>query len=191
MFLTERNYTNYRTIDDTEETSGTELKVSSEQPIKSLELVNHLPDYPEQEKQKEGKSWDIFFRLWFGLNRNELVKTAIGSFAAAFSGISKPIFGFFIITIGVAYYKPDSKEKVGKYSLIFSSIGLLSLISHTLQHYFFGIIGEKAMRNLRQALYSGNVLNNYFIVYFLHTLVFIKILYFNHMAIYNYSCAKE
>nr|XP_017256722.1 PREDICTED: ABC transporter B family member 13-like [Daucus carota subsp. sativus] len=148
-----------RTIDDTEETSGTELKVSSEQPIKSLELVYHLPDYPEQEKQKEGKSWDIFFRLWFGLNRNELVKTAIGSFAAAFSGISKPIFGFFIITIGVAYYKPDSKEKVGKYSLIFSSIGLLSLISHTLQHYFFGIIGEKAMRNLRQALYSA-VLRN-------------------------------
>ncbi|KAL8095593.1 hypothetical protein AgCh_036855 [Apium graveolens] len=148
--------------DDDGETAGTELKDSSENQEKLItpsELINKLPDFLEQEKQKEEKSWDIFFRLWFGLNRNELVKTAIGTFAAAFSGISKPIFGFFIITIGVAYYKPDSKEKVGKYSLIFSSIGLLSLLSHTLQHYFFGVIGEKAMRNLRQALYSA-VLSN-------------------------------
>lgn len=135
--------------------------------IKPSELKNRLPDFLEQEEQKEERSWNIFFRLWFGLNRNELLKTAIGSSAAAFSGISKPIFGFFIITIGVAYYKPDSKEKVGKYSLIFSSIGLLSLLSQTLQHYFFGIIGEKAMRNLREALYSGNELKNCFFIYFL------------------------
>lgn len=157
-------------IDGNDDTAGTELKVSSElheQPITPSELINRLPDFLEQEEQKKGKSMDIFFRLWFGLNHNDLVKTAIGSFAAAFSGISKPIFGFFIITIGVAYYKSDSKQIVGKYSLIFSSIGLLSLLSHTLQHYFFGVIGEKAMRNLRQALYSGNTLKIYFIIYFL------------------------
>lgn len=126
-----------------------------EQPAKPSELISHLTDPPKQEEQKERANVAIFFRIWFGLNQSELVKTAIGSFAAALSGISKPVFGFFIMTIGVSYYKNDSEQKVGWYSLIFSSIGLLSLFSHTLQHYFFGIIGEKAMTNLRKALYSG------------------------------------
>ena len=83
------------------------------------------------------------------------MKSAIGSFAAAFSGISKPVFGYYIITIGVAYYDKDAEHRVGRYSRIFFLIGLLSLFSHTLQHYFFGVIGEKAMTNLRRSLYSG------------------------------------
>ena len=62
MFLIEKNYTNYRAIDDNEEISGTKLKVSSEQPIKSLEHVNHLPDYPEQEEQKEGLIFPSYFQ---------------------------------------------------------------------------------------------------------------------------------
>lgn len=112
----------------------------------------------EQERQRKKKR-TIFFRIWFGLRKRELTKIALGSIAAAFSGISKPVFGFYIITIGVAYYQKDARRHVGLYSLIFSVIGLLSLFSHTLQHYFFGIVGEKAMTNLRRALYSG-ILNS-------------------------------
>ncbi|KAL5145777.1 ABC transporter B family member 19 [Glycine soja] len=112
----------------------------------------------EQNKMSSGER-HIFFRIWFGLKKRELVKIAIGSFAAAFSGISKPFFGFFIITIGVAYFDEDAKQKVGFYSAIFAAVGLLSLFSHTFQHYFIGVVGEKAMANLRRALYSG-VLRN-------------------------------
>lgn len=108
----------------------------------------------EQNKMSSGER-HIFFRIWFGLKKRELVKIAIGSFAAAFSGISKPFFGFFIITIGVAYFDEDAKQKVGFYSAIFAAVGLLSLFSHTFQHYFIGVVGEKAMANLRRALYSG------------------------------------
>lgn len=93
------------------------------------------------------------------MKKRELLKIAIGSIAAGISGISKPVFGYFIITIGVAYYKNDSENKVGRYSLYFSSIGILSLFSHTVQHYIFGLIGEKAMINLRQALYEGKFTN--------------------------------
>lgn len=129
---------------------------------------NQQPDEPREfhkefkqrcEKEQKGKKETrIFFRIWFGLNKREIIKTAIGSFAAAFAGISKPVFGFYVITIGVAYYNPDSKEKVARYSVIFTSIGLLSLFAHTLQHYLFGVAGEKAMTNLRQALYTGRYL---------------------------------
>lgn len=117
---------------------------------------NHKDPKIEHEMEK-GNTTMIFFRIWFGLTKKEFTKTFIGSSAAAFAGISKPVFGFFIITIGVAYYHSNSKEKVGIYSVVFSSIGLLSLLAHTLQHYFFGVVGEKAMTNVREALYTGTI----------------------------------
>ncbi|CAJ1974513.1 unnamed protein product [Sphenostylis stenocarpa] len=120
--------------------------------------INEHSVLKEQKKMSSGQR-NIFFRIWFGLKKRELVKISIGSFAAAFSGISKPFFGFYIITIGVAYFKEDAKTKVGLYSAIFTAVGMLSLFSHTFQHYFFGVVGEKAMANLRRALYSG-VLRN-------------------------------
>ncbi|GAU42575.1 hypothetical protein TSUD_302910 [Trifolium subterraneum] len=117
------------------------------------------PHVLKEQNEMNIREENIFFRIWFDLKKKELVKIAIGSFAAAFSGISKPFFGFYIITIGVAYFEEDAKRKVGMYSAIFSGIGLLSLFSHTFQHYFFGVVGEKAMSNFRLALYSG-VLSN-------------------------------
>lgn len=118
-------------------------------------MEESLREDHEQEEYEKRLEAVHFFRIWFGLRRKELVKTAIGSFAAGFSGISKPVFGFYIITIGVAYYHEHAKQKVGRYSIAFSLIGLLSLVSHILQHYYFGMVGEKAMTNLRKALFSG------------------------------------
>ncbi|CAO2176463.1 unnamed protein product [Urochloa humidicola] len=100
-----------------------------------------------------------FFRLWYGLHKEDILNILFGSSAAAISGISKPLFGYFIMTIGVAYYDPDAKRKVSKYSLIFFGAGMVTLISNILQHYIYGIVGEKAMKNLREALFSA-VLRN-------------------------------
>ncbi|KAF5766995.1 putative ABC-type xenobiotic transporter [Helianthus annuus] len=145
----------------TDPVNETEIKEqqASDQLDTPIETNKLLKDTPKKDEQDGSVNKDIFFRIWFGLNNQEFIKIGVGSFAAAFSGISKPVFGFFIITIGVAYFKSGAKEKVGWYSLLFSAIGLLSLFSHTVQHYFYGVIGEKAMTNLRQALYSA-VLRN-------------------------------
>ncbi|XP_047326042.1 ABC transporter B family member 19-like [Impatiens glandulifera] len=121
---------------------------------------HHAPvSFVEEKEHTRNGEAKIFFRIWFGLKKTEFVKIAFGSFAAAFSGISKPVFGYYIITIGVAYYNHDAKNKVGVFAVMFSCIGLLSLFSHSLQHYIFGVIGEKAMTNLRRSLYSS-VLRN-------------------------------
>ncbi|PWA59620.1 sulfonylurea receptor, P-loop containing nucleoside triphosphate hydrolase [Artemisia annua] len=143
-------------INHAKETETTDQRVSKQpdQLDTPIETNKTEIDTPKQDQQDASAKKDIFFRIWFGLNKQEFVKIGVGSCAAAFSGISKPVFGYFIITIGVAYYNDGAKEKVGWYSLLFSAIGLLSLFSHTLQHYFYGVIGEKAMTNLRQALYS-------------------------------------
>lgn len=142
------------------ESESTQQEISSEKDNEkskeSIELAETIvTEQPIQEKQEEHRKRAIFFRIWFALRKRELVKIAFGSFAAAFSGISKPFFGFYIITIGVAYYENNARREVGWYSIVFSLIGLLSLFSHTMQHYFYGMVGEKAMTNLRTALYSG------------------------------------
>ncbi|KAK3187820.1 hypothetical protein Dsin_027381 [Dipteronia sinensis] len=143
-----------------ESTSSHQEVLNSEQYGSEPNSFRELNDSTKQEEVKgKEKKTIIFFRIWFGLKQRELVKLVIGSIAAAFSGISKPVFGFSIITIGVAYYKNDPKTHVGYYSLIFSFLGLFSLFTHILQHYFFGVVGEKAMINLREALYTG-VLRN-------------------------------
>ncbi|THF98724.1 hypothetical protein TEA_017796 [Camellia sinensis var. sinensis] len=149
-----------RVTDPAEQPTDMQQQISSqnvtkEQPEELTELSRHHNDPPKQEEQKGRQKTAIFFRIWFSLTKKELVKTIIGSFAAALSGISKPIFGFFIITIGVAYYEKNTNKIVGRYSVIFALVGLLSLFSHILQHYVFGVVGEKAMTNFRQALYAG------------------------------------
>lgn len=155
-----------------DEVASIQTEISSQFPDQTDEPreANRTPQLSlKKEELKERMEKPIFFRIWFGLKKKEVVKIAIGSCAAAFAGISKPVFGFFIITIGVAYYKTDPKHRVGKYSLIFSSIGFLSLFAHTLQHYLFGVVGEKAMANLRRALYSGIIfIPNSDILYLLH-----------------------
>ncbi|KAJ8478388.1 hypothetical protein OPV22_022115 [Ensete ventricosum] len=136
------------------------------------EIIQHTPAYEEVEEPKNqpsdppigrmqtSKSGTAnFSRIWFRMNKFELAKTALGSLAAAVAGISKPLFGFFIMTIGVAYYEQDARETVGKYSIIFCIVGVLALVAHTLQHYHYGVVGEKAMGNLREALFSA-VLRN-------------------------------
>ncbi|KAK9093654.1 hypothetical protein Scep_025123 [Stephania cephalantha] len=158
-----------RHLDSMEESSGNSHDISS-QYLEHLEMssiefseyfdaCDYFDESPKGERQRDDWETVQFFRVWFGLGRVEFFKILIGSFAAAFSGISKPVFGFFIITVGVAYTKPHSTREVGWYSIAFSIIGLLSLFSHTLQHFFYGVTGEKAMTNLRRALYSA-VLRN-------------------------------
>lgn len=108
----------------------------------------------KQPKQEVRKEIHPFFRLWYGLQKDDIAKILLGSSSAAISGISKPLFGYFIMTIGVAYYDLDAKRKVSKYSLIFFTAGVITLASNIFQHYIYGVVGEKAMKNLREAIFS-------------------------------------
>lgn len=86
--------------------------------VRSLQVtIKILMNLFSTQKRKKEEKKMIFFKFWFGLTKKELMKTAIGSFVATLSGISKLVFGFFIITVGVAYYHPDAREKVRQYSL--------------------------------------------------------------------------
>lgn len=82
-------------------------------------------------------------------------KVLLGSTAAAISGISRPIFAFFIITVAMAYLETDVERIVGKYSIILFLVGFVTFFSNIFQHYIYGLVGERAMNSLREALFSG------------------------------------
>ncbi|TVU42770.1 hypothetical protein EJB05_09191, partial [Eragrostis curvula] len=120
---------------------------TKQEPENKVEKVN-------SKQPKQETNIHPFFRLWYGLRKDDIMKILLGSSAAAISGISKPLFGYYIMTIGVAYYDPDAKRKVSKYSLIFFAAGMITMASNILQHYIYGVVGEKAMKNLREAIFS-------------------------------------
>jgi ATP-binding cassette subfamily B (MDR/TAP) protein 1 len=59
------------------------------------------------------------------------------------------------MTVAIAYFDPDAKRIVAKYSIILFLIGLLTFFSNIFQHYIYGLVGERAMNSLREALFSG------------------------------------
>nr|CAD1820714.1 unnamed protein product [Ananas comosus var. bracteatus] len=153
---TEVEETASRSLDHIEEARG----IIQSSPRQASELWEQRKKKEEtsnsqtEEARKIKRKTVPFFRIWFRLHKLELARAIIGSFAAAISGISKPLFGFYIMTIGVAYYKQDARKRVEKYSIIFFIVGFLTLVSHIIQHYLYGLVGEKAMKNLREALFS-------------------------------------
>ncbi|EEC82914.1 hypothetical protein OsI_27835 [Oryza sativa Indica Group] len=130
--------------------SGTSNEPSStaHEQEKSLELN------PNQPKQDIRNRASAFYRMFLGTFMLEPGKILLGSTAAAISGVSKPIFAFYIMTVAIAYFDPDAKRIVAKYSIILFLIGLLTFFSNIFQHYIYGLVGERAMNNLREALFS-------------------------------------
>ncbi|XP_047049013.1 ABC transporter B family member 10-like [Lolium rigidum] len=86
----------------------------------------------KQPKQGVRKRTSAFNRIFLGTMKLVPQKVLLGSTAAAISGISRPLFAFYIMTVGIAYLDPDAKR----------------------MHYIYGLVGERAMNNLREALFS-------------------------------------
>ncbi|KAM0875416.1 hypothetical protein ACQ4PT_036806 [Festuca glaucescens] len=108
----------------------------------------------KQPKQGVRKRTSAFNRIFLGTMKLVPEKVLLGSTAAAISGISRPLFAFYIMTVGIAYLDPDAKRIVSKYSIILFLIGMSTFFSNIFQHYIYGLVGERAMNNLREALFS-------------------------------------
>uniref|UniRef100_A0A0D9X4H7 MDR-like ABC transporter n=1 Tax=Leersia perrieri TaxID=77586 RepID=A0A0D9X4H7_9ORYZ len=118
-------YSNVCSMQNIEKEAGKRLASSSDNVIEDEidEVYNRQlsPKQGEQNKLQQLNSKQP------KQEKDDIAKILFGSSAAAISGISKPLFGYFIMTIGVAYYDPDAKRKVTKYSLIFFTAGVITL----------------------------------------------------------------
>uniref|UniRef100_A0A8R7URC8 ABC transmembrane type-1 domain-containing protein n=1 Tax=Triticum urartu TaxID=4572 RepID=A0A8R7URC8_TRIUA len=137
-----------RITEQDEEEQDNKPSFTADDKEKKIELTSKQP------KQGARKRTSAFYRIYFRTFKLVPGKVLLGSTAAAVSGISRPIFAFFIITVAMAYLETDAQRIVGKYSVILFLVGFLTFFSNIFQHYIYGLVGERAMNNLREALFS-------------------------------------
>lgn len=137
-----------RITEQDEEEQDNKPSFAADDEEKRIELTSKQP------KQGIRKRTSAFYRIFLGTFKLVPGKVLLGSTAAAISGISRPIFAFFIITVAMAYLGTDAQRIVGKYSVILFLVGFLTFFSNIFQHYVYGLVGERAMNNLREALFS-------------------------------------
>ena len=58
----------------------------------------------------------------------------------------------------VAYYNPDvsaMQAEVNKWAIVISALGVLSVLTYTLQHYGFAVVGERLLSRVRRMMMTG------------------------------------
>jgi ATP-binding cassette subfamily B (MDR/TAP) protein 1 len=76
---------------------------------------------------------------------------------AVLFGSFNPLLAFFIIQV-VQNYQPDgSKKEVNKWCLVIAGMSIVTVIANFLQHFYFGIMGEKMTERVRRQMFSGEI----------------------------------
>ncbi|KAJ7526699.1 hypothetical protein O6H91_16G018900 [Diphasiastrum complanatum] len=92
------------------------------------------------------------------LNFPEWHVAVLGSLGAIMAGVETPLFALAISQVLVIFYFPDKeyiKNEVRKYALIFSGATVVTILIYLLQHYFFGIMGERLTKRVREKMFAA------------------------------------
>ncbi|XP_076888466.1 ABC transporter B family member 6-like [Bidens hawaiensis] len=113
---------------------------------------------PVKEKRKEPPMWRLV-----ELSFAEWLYAVLGSTGAAIFGSFNPLLAYVIALIVTEYYKKDSnhhmRNEVEKWCLIIACMGIVTVIANFLQHFYFGIMGEKMTERVRRMMFSAMLRN--------------------------------
>ncbi|KAF5733808.1 ABC transporter family protein [Tripterygium wilfordii] len=125
---------------------------------------SHSDDIPfkaRETKDTERKS-PSFWRL-AQLSFAEWLYAVLGSIGAAIFGSFNPLFAYVIALIVTAYYQPGEhdhiQQEVDKWCLIIACMGIVTVVANFLQHFYFGIMGEKMTERVRRMMFSAMLRN--------------------------------
>lgn len=91
----------------------------------------------------------------------------LGSIGASILGSFRPILAYVVGLILTAYYRTDGSHfDVDKWCLIIVCMAIVVLVASVLQHFYFGIMGEKMTERIRRMMFSGNIL--FFLFFFIY-----------------------
>lgn len=130
--------------------------------------IDHFDDMParwRELKNLQHQKPPSFWRLAV-LSFPEWLYALLGSFGAAIFGSFNPLLAYIIALIVAAYYNKygsDTRHEVNKWSLIIACMGIITVVANFLQHFYFGIMGEKMTERVRRMMFSGNCLHFYHI----------------------------
>ncbi|KEH21893.1 putative xenobiotic-transporting ATPase [Medicago truncatula] len=102
-----------------------------------------------------GKLIELSFAEW--------LYAVLGSIGAAAFGSFNPLLAYVIGLVVAAYYRIDDQhhleQEVDKWCLIIGCMGIVTVIANFLQHFYFGIMGEKMTERVRRMMFSAMLRN--------------------------------
>ncbi|KAJ6767958.1 ABC TRANSPORTER B FAMILY MEMBER 20-RELATED [Salix koriyanagi] len=113
---------------------------------------------PKDTKHQEEPS---FWRL-AELSLAEWLYAVLGSIGAAIFGSFNPLLAYVISLIVTAYYRPEDqhlKQDVDRWCLMIAIMGVVTVVANFLQHFYFGIMGEKMTERVRRMMFSAMLRN--------------------------------
>ncbi|EEC72270.1 hypothetical protein OsI_05426 [Oryza sativa Indica Group] len=116
--------------------------------------------HAEESKRQQTKA-PSFWRL-VELSLAEYFYALLGSAGAACFGSFNPLLAYTISLIVVAYYRigvRDVHDEVNKYCSFIVGMGIITVLANFLQHFYFGIMGEKMTERVRRMMFSAILRN--------------------------------
>ncbi|CAH1430573.1 unnamed protein product [Lactuca virosa] len=113
-------------------------------------------------EKKERKDPPSMWRL-VELSFAEWLYAVLGSIGAAIFGAFNPLLAYVIALVVTEYYKNDThrhmRHEVDKWCLIIACMGVVTVVANFLQHFYFGIMGEKMTERVRRMMFSAMLRN--------------------------------
>ncbi|KAL1819334.1 hypothetical protein ACET3Z_014203 [Daucus carota] len=126
-----------------------------------LSEYDDLPMEMKEEKDVEHRGIPSFWRL-VELSLAEWLYAVLGSIGAAIFGSFNPLLAYVIALVVTTYYnkeKHNFREDVDKWCLVIACMGVVTVVANFLQHFYFGIMGEKMTERIRRMMFSAMLRN--------------------------------
>ncbi|CAI9092472.1 OLC1v1027712C1 [Oldenlandia corymbosa var. corymbosa] len=120
-----------------------------------------IPIKRKDSKDSRHREPPSFWRL-VELSLAEWLYAVLGSIGAAIFGSFNPLLAYVITLIVTAYYREEKHHlrlEVNKWCLIIACMGIVTVIANFLQHFYFGIMGEKMTERVRRMMFSAMLRN--------------------------------
>ncbi|XP_076905662.1 ABC transporter B family member 20-like [Bidens hawaiensis] len=142
---------------DSDSVDGIEMRSTSDHKSKGTYSSNQVGDVAHLIKKYNGKDQSLpsIGRL-VKLSLPDWLYAVLGSVGASIFGSFRPILAYVVGLIMTAYYKPDAHRfDIDKWCLIIVCMAIIVLVATVLQHFYFGIMGEKMTERIRRMMFSA------------------------------------
>ncbi|KAL7719171.1 ABC-type xenobiotic transporter [Entamoeba marina] len=160
--IVEENLKRFQEQDNKDaETISEEFKVTTEEPINIVEMINNEYE-KEKEKMKKSNRY-VFFRLLFDTIKHQFIITPIGFWGGIIAGSFLPIYTIFFIDLVVELNElnpsvdvtNEEKHSIKINCLKIVAIAVSGLISYYMYIGLFGVAGEKLLGRIRSKFYKA------------------------------------
>ncbi|KAK9684161.1 hypothetical protein RND81_10G190600 [Saponaria officinalis] len=124
--------------------------------------IDDMPVTLKEKKDSCSRKPPSFWRL-VELSLAEWLYAVLGSIGAAIFGSFNPLLAYVIALIVTTYYRISEghhqRHEVDKWCLIIACMGIVTVVANFLQHFYFGIMGEKMTERVRRMMFSAMLRN--------------------------------